>query len=115
MSEPIRDPELTREQVEDMLRRTLAEYGLTDPASWRDLQLRGPELFTEQLTEKQLERAKTFYIDGKGWLHRITEMPNGYLHNALAALKRGRVEGLQVFTVLAMDAEVKRREESQDA
>lgn len=47
------------------------------------------------------------YTDSKGHAHVIAEMPNGYLHNAAARLRR---EGTAPATLQAMDLEIGRRE-----
>jgi hypothetical protein len=52
----------------------------------------------------------THYIDSDRKPHLITAMPNGYLHNALAKMLREPPHPGRVAMVLAMDAEVRRRE-----
>lgn len=59
--------------------------------------------------EEAIDSAKTFYQGSDGKLVRITEMANGHLHNACAAMKRKRLGGVWAFTILAMDAEIARR------
>jgi len=60
--------------------------------------------------DDQIAFAKIFYIGTKRRPQRIAEMPNGHLHNARDKLKRERCGGLLAFTILAMDAEISRRE-----
>jgi hypothetical protein len=60
--------------------------------------------------DEAIEDAKLFYVGTDGRRHRITDMANGHLHNAVARLKRIRLGGVWAFTILAMDAEIARRE-----
>lgn len=68
---------------------------------------RGKELL------RAISQAQQFYMDGQRRAHRITEMPNGYLHNAAAAMRRRGLTGVEPFTLYAMDVEIQRREAEQ--
>ena len=72
--------------------------------------LRGREitdLLVAELTGR-IWHASTYYLGSKGHA-RIAEMANGHIHNALAAMKRRRLAGLDAFTILALEAEITKR------
>ncbi len=54
-----------------------------------------------------LDDLPVVYIDGAARKHDIASMPNGYLHNAAAKLKR---EGRQPEALAVMEAEIAKRE-----
>lgn len=60
--------------------------------------------------DQAVAQASAIYRGSDGRIHLIKDMPNGHLHNACSALKRKRLGGVDVFTILAMDAEIARRE-----
>jgi hypothetical protein len=60
--------------------------------------------------DEAIEDAKLFYVGTDGRRHRITDMADGHIHNAVARLKRIRLGGVWAFTILAMDAEIAKRE-----
>jgi hypothetical protein len=95
-------PDMAREIVRETFARTAGKLGAALDAMQTDAD-------RETLSD-QIETAKTFYVDSKGRMHRIAEMPGPYLKNAAAALKRTIYGGLLAFTVASMDDEIRRRD-----
>jgi hypothetical protein len=63
----------------------------------------------ERELARRIDVASHWYEGSKG-RQLITAMPNGHLHNACAGLKRKRLRGVDPFTILAMEAEIARRD-----
>lgn len=114
------DAEHARQEVDRMLREAvialapspdLAEKIMAIAHDSRLLGIpvgdRGRELM------RAMTDAQQFYWDGRGKSHRIRDMPNGYLHNAAAAMRARRLTGVEPFTLVAMDVEIRRREKEQ--
>jgi hypothetical protein len=64
----------------------------------------------EAIEPEELAAASLYYTNDRGAVHPIRDMPDGYIHNAVAKLRRsGRTDALAVAMIEAMDKEIERR------
>lgn len=64
----------------------------------------------EAIEPEEIAQAKLYYTASNGFRHLIRDMPDGYIHNAVAKLRRsGRQDTLALATIEAMDQEIERR------